>query len=366
MENKISNEYIEHAINELERLFEIKEPVICENIFPLIHSGKVKASIKLIALQLGLPIDINITNVPNDYRAQNDGNQFQSTHLVKVHRSRSGSEGIIAQVTIPEGLPSYGSSTLIGYPINVKISENCKENSVVFTMIIAHELSHVLLYSLRHSKKENEFYTDLTAMMLGFQSIFQDGRKNTITTVENGVVLDRLSPHFQQNQQTTKTQTTTYGYLNDNQFNFAHNKINLILKRNRERNRERKNLLSGELKNIKKLVAKYDKTFLKFKKFIKHLSINPNKNITGDDSKKIITFFQLGYIDKLDSSRKEYSQKIETIDIFLKVHSTEQENNQVSNYINELKSYKKKLENKLTYLEEDVKILKKYVSLFFK
>ena len=354
MENKISNKYIEHAINELEKLFGIKEPVFCKNIFSLILDGKVKDSIKLIALQLGLPIDINITNVPNDYRVQNDGNQFQSTHLVKVHRHGSGSEGIIAQVTIPANLPSYGSSALKGYPINVKISDNCKEDPAVFAMIIAHELSHVLLYSLIHPKKENEFYTDLTAMMHGFQNIFLNGRKITTTTVEHGFM-----------SKTTNTQTTTFGYLNDNQFNFAHSKINLMLKRKKERKKERKKLLSGELKNIKKLAAKYDKTFLKFKKYIKRLSDNPNKNITDDDSKKIFTFFQLGYIDELDLSRKEYSREIETIDIFLKVPSAEQKNNQVSNYINELKSYKEKMENKLTYLEEDVKILKKYVNLLF-
>jgi len=308
---------------------------------------------KLIALQLGLPIDINITNVPNNYRAQNGGNRFHSTYLARVHQHGSGSEGIIAQVTIPGSLPFYGSSALNGYPINVKISDNCTEHPVVFSMIMAHELSHVLLYSLGHPKKENEFYTDLTAIMLGFQNIFQNGRKITSTEVEHGFI-----------NTTTKTQTTNYGYLNDNQFDFAYSKINLIL----ERNRERKKLLSDELKIFKKLVAKYGKVFSKFKIFIEHLSNNPNENITGDDGKKLITYFQLGYIDNLDSSRKGYSQKIETIGKFLKVlsHYTEQINKQVSNYINELKIDEEELKNRLAHLKNDVKIFKKYINLIFK
>ncbi|GAG14361.1 unnamed protein product, partial [marine sediment metagenome] len=210
MENEISNEYIENAINELNKFFGVKEPVLSENIFSLTRGGKTKEAMKLIARQLGLPIDINITNVLNNYRAQNNSNQFHSTHLTKIHQHGSGSGGITAQVNIPGSLPFYGSSALNGYPINIKISDNCTEHPVVFAMVIAHELSHVLLYSLSHPKKENEFYTDLTAIILGFQNIFQNGRKITETDVEHGIM-----------STTTRMQTTTYGYLNDNQFNFA-------------------------------------------------------------------------------------------------------------------------------------------------
>ena len=227
MDNEISNEYVEKAINELTKFFGIKEPVSSGNIFQKIRSGKVKEAIKLIARQLGLPVDINITNVPNDYKAQNNDNQFHSTHLAKVHQYGSGGEGITAQVSIPGNLPFYGSSALNDYPINVKISDNCTKHPVVFAMIMAHELSHILLHSLNHPQKENEFYTDLTAIILGFQNIFQNGRKITETDVEHGFM-----------STTTKTQTVTYGYLNDEQFNFARNKINTILENNRKRKRQ--------------------------------------------------------------------------------------------------------------------------------
>ncbi len=349
MENEISNEYIENAINELENFFGVKEPVFDENIFSLIKNDKIKDAIKLIAHQLGLPIDINITNVPNDYKSQNSDNQFHSTHLAKVHRCGSGNEGIIAQVTIPGSVPFYGSSALNGYPINVKISDNCTEHPVAFAMIMAHELSHVLLYSLNHLKKENEFYTDLTAIMQGFQNIFQNGREITKTDVEYGFV-----------STTTKTQTTTYGYLNDNQFNFARNKINSIL----EKNRKRKKLLSNELKKFAKLLLKYEKTLFKFKIFLEFLTKNTNKRISDDDSKKMMAFFQLGYISELDLLLKEYKGKQKIIQNFFEElsHYTKQKINQLSIYTKDLKTYSDKLKIKLVPLSKDTKMLKKYIS----
>jgi hypothetical protein len=61
MKNEISNEYIENAINELNEFFGVKEPISGENIFSFIRNGKVKDAVKLIARQIDLPIDINIT-----------------------------------------------------------------------------------------------------------------------------------------------------------------------------------------------------------------------------------------------------------------------------------------------------------------
>ena len=238
MENEVSNEYLENAIDELWNFFGIKEAIYNEDFFSLVRNGNVKESIKTIACQLGLPIDINIINVPNDYRAENSDNQFYSEYLAKTNQDGSRCEGITAQIDIPSSLPFYGSSALNNYLISVKISENCTKNPAIFSVIMAHELSHVLLYSLNHPKKENEFYTDLLAIMLGFQDIFQYGRKN-ITKRENiGLTGNTIT-----------TTTTTYGYLNDSQFKFAYNKINLIFKKYQK---EKKSLIM-ELKKYKKL-----------------------------------------------------------------------------------------------------------------
>lgn len=348
MDNEISNEYIDKAINELAKFFGVKEPVLSENIFQNIRGGKVKEAMKLIARQLDLPIDINITNVPNDYRAQNSDNQFHSTHLVKVHRHRSGSEGITAQVFIPGSLPFYSSSALKDYPINVKISDNCTKHPVVFSMIIAHELSHILLYSLNHPQKENEFYTDLTAIILGFQNIFQNGRKITETGMQQGFI-------------GTTTRTTTYGYLNDEQFNFARSKINKIL----EINRKRKKLLSDAIKKLnKQLTTKYKKTLYKFKKFLDFLTKNTSNKISGADGKRMTEFFQPGYLEDLDTPLKDFKAKSENIQNFFNnlTHYTDDKVSITENYIKELSLYFDKLDKKLSVLKKDIKMLAKYVS----
>ncbi len=348
MDNEISNEYIENAINELDKFFGVKEPILGENIFSLIRDGKIKNAMKLIAHQLDLPIEINIINVPNDYREQGGENQFHSTGLTKVHKHGSGSEGITAQVSIPGNLPFYGSSALNGFPINVKISKNSTEHPVAFTTIMAHELAHVLLYSLNHSKKENEFYTDLTAIMLGFQNIFQNGRKITKTEVKHGLM-----------STTTRTQTTTYGYLNDTQFNFAHNKINSII----EENRERKNLLSKQFKKFIKILSRYKKMLYEFKKFLEYLTKHTDKKISGEDGKKIMEFFQLGYTDELEFTQKKYTEKQKLIRKFLEElsHYTDQRVGQLSTYTDELKTYTNELRVKITPIKINVRILKKYV-----
>ncbi len=341
MENEISNEYIGTAIDELVKSFGVKGPVSSGNILSLIRNGQVKDATKLIACQLDLPIDINITRVPNS--------QFQSTHLVRTSQAGSGgSPGITAQVTIPPNLPFYGSSKLNSYPINVKISENCTECPVAFSMVMAHELSHILLYSLMHSKKDNEFYTDLLAIMLGFQNIFQNGRH---------VVTSEETPGT---GTTITTRITSYGYLTDKQFNFALDKINLILKENKGR----KKPLLQEFKKLTNVLSEYEKILYKFKGFLEYVTKNTNKKITGQDGEKMVTFFQLGYMDELHSPPKEYKEKLETIEKFLKKisHYTEQEVNQIGIYTNSLKTYANKLEVKIVRLKKDIRMLKKYVS----
>ena len=178
----IKNDYIEKALNELIPTFGVKESIEPKKFISLIRSKKVKEGIKEIALSLGLPIQINISYVPRGYRPDNK-DVFQSTQLVKTEIGR-GSEGITAQVTIPSDLPMYGASRMVNFPINVRLSENCADNPETLISVMAHELSHIVLHSIFHKEKENEFYTDLTAMLLGFADIMKIGRKVIKTSSE--------------------------------------------------------------------------------------------------------------------------------------------------------------------------------------
>lgn len=353
MENKIRNEYIEKAIVELEQFFGVKEPVNDEQIFLSIRNDKVKDAMKLIANQLGLPIDINITNVPNDYSAQNSNTQFHSTHLAKVHQHGSGSEGITAQVTIPPNLPFFGSSSLNNYPINVKISENSTESPVTFSLIMSHELSHVLLYSMKHPKKENEFYTDITAILLGFQNIFKNGRKVVKTDVEHGY-----------STTTTRTKTTTFGYLDDNQFDFAYEKITTIL----EEKRSEKESLLKECKNFGKLFLKYKKGLNKFKKYLDYLTNHTNKNISEKDGHKMTEFYQPGYMEKFDSDLIQFENYQGNIVKFLTglSHYSKMSMERISIYFSELKDTSELLKNNRAQLKKQIRMMRKYVSLWYR
>jgi len=353
MENEISNDYIDNAIDELSIFFGVKEPISGEKIFSLIRSNKIKDAMKLIAMQLDLPIDINIINVPDNYKEQNHNNQFQSTHLVKSHPRKNGGSGIIAQVSIPGNLPLYGSSTLNNYPIDVKISHNCTTEPVVFCTIMAHEFSHVLLYSLNHSQKENEFYTDLTAIMLGFQNIYQNGRKITQTTEEYGVMSVK-----------TKTCTTTYGYLDDNQFEFARNKINLILSKSREKKDKLYNILKKQNKELNKL----KRNLFKFKMYTKFLCKNTNKKINIDDGKKITYFFQPNYLTEKEELINKNIGKNKIAKEYLKTHThyTEQKNKVVSKNRVETKKYIKEIKTVSKKIKKDTLIMKKYINIKYK
>jgi hypothetical protein len=345
MNNEIDNEYIQQALNELVNFFGVKEPVKCIDIFQKVRVGEIKEAVKLIAIQLGLPIDVNIINVPNEYRTQNSDNQFKSKSLVKAQPNSS--VGITAQVSIPSNLPSYGSSALKDYPINVKISDNCTVNPLVFTMIMAHELSHILLYSLNHPEKENEFYTDLTAILFGFQIIFQDGRKYSETNVKKSY------------SRTTSIHTITYGYLNDDQFNSTFIRINEII----DKNRGRKEMLTDQLNRISKVISKYNKALFKFRYFFEYIAINPINKITNTDGKRMSELFQSGYIEDLDAVLNHYAAKKECIQFFLNefTNYNKQGINSIENYIKELTSLYYNLENKLTTLKNDTKMLDKYI-----
>lgn len=354
MDNEINKEYIEKAINELIKFFGIKESIKDKDILKKISDKQIKEAIKLIAHQFGLLINVNINIVPDNYKDQQDiNNKFQSSHLVRVNQHGYENEGIIAQVLIPKNLPLYGLSELNNYPINVKISRNCIKFPTTFLMIMAHELSHLLMYSVRHPEKEHEFYTDILAMILGFSDIFKKGRKNITIKESNEFLGNKIM-----------TITTTYGYLNDDQFSFAYKKIKSILKKNWER----KNLLLKELNLFNQLLLEYEKNIFKFKKFLEYLTKNRINKISIDDIKKITIFFNPGYLDNFDLIIKKYKIQNKKIEDFSKkiFHYTEQKIDKIISYTNNLKIYQNELKNKIFSLKRDIKILGKYINIKYK
>lgn len=354
--DEVKNDYIEKALNELIATLGTKEFVDHQKLISLAHSKKVKECIKAIALYLGLPIEVIISYVPKGYRpSTNDG--FQSTHVVKTDWRGRGSGGITAQVSIPSNLPFYGTPSMVNFPINVRLSENCAESPATLISVMAHEFSHILLYSLWHKEKENEFYTDLTAMILGFADIMKTGRKvvKTNTFTDHGIFSSTTTTH---------TETTTYGYLSDGNFNFAFDKIEGIL----SKQESTKKKLLKKLKQFKKQLDKTKKLSFYFEKYLEYLDKNLNQKISQEDGHKISTFHQPGHTNNFQSVVRKNETSLEN---FLKF--VENLKNYTGGNIETMQQYETQLElaneelaKQHFLLQKDVDILKKYVGFFYK
>jgi hypothetical protein len=203
---KIDDRYIEAAIKSLIPTLGIKESVDHEKLTDLVRSKKIQQAIQEIARCLGLPINVKLSYVPAEY-SPNSKVHFQSSDLVNTDWKGRGTQSITAQVLIPKNLPIFGTKAFHNFPIEVRVSEISARNASTFVGVMGHELSHIVLYSLWHKERDNEIYTDLTAMILGLSKVMWLGRKVTTT---------------KQDTERREMETTTYGYLTDDQFEFAY------------------------------------------------------------------------------------------------------------------------------------------------
>lgn len=294
---EIDNQYINEAISNLFRLVGIKEDIPYNLLRKPFKKGKIKECIKVIAEYLGLPIEVNLFYVSPHYGSNNIGNQgFTTRQLVKTDARGRGISGITAQVSIPSYLPLYGTSSFSNFPIDVKISENIKEYPDTFMAMMAHELSHIVLHSLRYNERDNEIYTDITAMLLGFNEIMRFGRK-TIKEYQEHSLLST----------TTITETATYGYLSDEQFEFVYNEVIKVLK---QKKKIKKKLIK-KLDSLQKQIAIFRNNILKFKNYIEFLDKNRNKKINQEDAQKIVLFHQPGYTEEVEKFLKIIKEKLE-------------------------------------------------------
>lgn len=217
---------------------------------------------------------------------------------------------------------------------------------------MAHELSHILLHSLLHREKDNEFYTDLTAMILGFSDVVRNGRK---------VVETREYSHSKE------TLTTTYGYLSDEHFNFAFKKIGGIL----SKHTEFKATLGRKLITSKQKLSFYRAELFKFNKFVEYLDKNQSKKIRGEDGAKIVTFHQLEYVERFTVVIKSNEEKLKEINGFYEglIHytpNTPTRLNSLQKFDEEIDILISDIKREFDLLHDNVNTLRKYVGFFYK
>lgn len=362
MDNDISNKEIESAVIQLENSYGIKEPISPDKISSLLRRGKVKDAIEVIASQYGLPIEINVINVPNFFSGHNSSNQFHSTQLSKFHPIGSGNEGITAQVTIPVNLPRFGSPALNKFKIDVRISENCTRNPLVFSLIIAHELSHVFLHSCDHSQKDNEFFTDINAIMQGFLIIFQSGRKIIYEQKIKGPEL------VGQTSTTIRTTTTTYGYLSDNQFIIVHTMLKSKIENNRMLKRSVINQIAKSHRKLKLIEIDSKIVVSKYQYYLKHLTKFSSKYFSNEDNKLIARYFLPSFLDEYYISTDEIKNELKSIETFVEGlnHYTLNKMSQLAEKSKYLKNREAYLMSKLSSFKASINALNKFVNVFIR
>ncbi|MCL1839890.1 hypothetical protein FWF89_02760 [Candidatus Saccharibacteria bacterium] len=211
-------------------------------IIELLVDDKIKEAAQIIAKHLRLPgLSISL-----EYKTEAEGKE-------------------IATIPISPDLPMYGSSRLDNYPITINLYPGHDSNPSRLIYVLAHELSHIVLASIRFvdkSKEVHERQTDLAVLLLGFATSFKFGRDDTQGTA---------------------------GYLPEDDFNYAYKIYEEILDSKR----------SARSKAIKHARYLYDgavsviKTIIMFDQRLDVLKSHPETRLADKDAQAVGLLFQL-------------------------------------------------------------------------
>jgi hypothetical protein len=161
------------------------------------------------------------------------------------------------------------------------------------------------------------------------------------------------------------TQTTTYGYLNDDQFHFARDQMNKIL----TRYQEMKQQILSDANRLRKICSKSDQTLKKIYAYLEYMDQNHKCNIRPKDAKLIVSFHQSGYFERYEkdlSIAKTISGK--TIESYSRHYPqiTREFSGQIKKTAEEIKAVLKKSNEQESTMSGDLKVLKKYVGLRYR
>lgn len=348
MFENLSTDDISVAIDELIGCLGFREERPYQDLLTLLEKKDTQGCVQEIAVRLGLPIRINLSYVPKDFRPTDTGG-FQSSSLSRTDWTGHGLDGITAQVFIPSFLPLFGSSSLTGYAISVRVSENCFERPETFVAVMAHELSHVLLRSLCHPQKDSELHTDLVPILLGFRECVRKGRKN----VQYATAAGRTTTH-----------TTTYGYLTDQQFEFACQKLTAILQQHA---RDKEQLLQL-VKQVRRKLCRAKKDLASFRDCLLYLDRHLATRITEQDAHRIVQFHTWDYTSDWESGIAQAEVELESSDT--SVHTLTRYTSSTTEQLRERKVSldldSEKLDQVAKAVRDDLKILRRNVGIIFR
>lgn len=272
MYNQLNDSDIVDCVHELVKDFGVREDINPHSLLMLLKQDKDQECITSIAAYLGLPIKVQLSYMSTDDDSEMTTESIQPSYEVPM--SIGGK--VAAIIFIPKSIPEYGSSALVNFPINVRITRGCHKQPETFITCIAHELSHVLLHSMRSPKSSAELYVDLLPMVFGFTLIIEKGRKVISTTSD-------------WNEHTT--QTTIYGYLSDSQFRCARDAVHFIL----DNHLKNKKQLLLKIKAIDIMVCRMNRLMNQFKRYLNSIDKKRDVQIKKDDVSRLVLYHSCNY-----------------------------------------------------------------------
>jgi len=140
----------------------------------------------------------------------------------------------LMSIETPRPMPPYGSAEFRRTRVVVNARRDVLE-SRPFAWVVAgfaHELSHVVLFSIGHPLQYDEKAVDLTAMMLGYQAFVTDAEVTTTEgTLLSALLAILLLPLGFLFWRGTSTRTDRIGYLTSAEARFARDYINFLAER---------------------------------------------------------------------------------------------------------------------------------------
>jgi hypothetical protein len=339
--------YFAKAIAELTKSLGTKEPPI-DHLVEFLYRGEAGKCVTAIARQMGLPIDVRLSFVAEGTGAQTAGG-FHTQGLSRTDSSGRGIHAVTAQVLIPPNLPLFGSSMLTGYPVTVRVGKTCFEYPHTFITVMAHELSHVLLHSLKHPERQDEIYTDLAPLLLGFSDIVARGR-----TVETRVT--------EGTEETTRR--ITYGYLTDAQFALAHSEVQRLLRHNRRLKREVEERAQRVERAVRRVMNSADKfgRVLGYLARMKTTAINA-RHFRRSDWPKLAEIHGVGYAERWPREVQRLESVVESISVYCKSrsHYTEQTLGRLRSCYSQLEAVSAEATATLRHIESDNQVLRRSI-----
>jgi hypothetical protein len=214
----MSIESVTRDLAEIASVLGLKPAVPAEPLNALHSKRQYGELCRAIGQHMGLANPVRLGTASQSAGAP-ESERFRTTALSKTDATGRGTHGIFAQVNIPAKMPHYGTVAFNSYTVELLLHADFGQVPCDTAIgLLAHELSHVLLHSLRHPQRDSEQFTDLVPLALGFASIVARGRTTTARRA---------------NAEGSYTTTTTYGYLTDDEFSCAQQIVGRLLEKHR-------------------------------------------------------------------------------------------------------------------------------------